>query len=183
MEDTTAVKEIRKILEKFQHGYIKRDLEKLDQFLTLFAQDSDIELIGIGAFERGGIEWFEGIDKVKEIIKSDWEYWGNVEIDVAGAKISTKGDVGWVTTTGTLEQTDTFDKALPHYLDQMKNILDGADKDADEKLIEASHFGVRRLRERLKGVGYKWPFVISAVLTKNETVWQFHTIHWSMPVD
>ena len=183
MEDTVVIKEIRNVLEQFQNGYKERDIEKLDEFVSLFVQNDEIELIGIGAFERGGIEWFEGVDKVREIVQSDWEYWGDVEIDVAGAKISTKGDVAWVTTAGALEQTDTFDKALPHYLDQMKKILEEEEKDADEKLMEASHFGVRRLRERLKGKGYKWPFVISAILMKEETQWQFHTIHWSMPVD
>ncbi|MEA3337959.1 MAG: nuclear transport factor 2 family protein [Chloroflexota bacterium] len=183
MEDTIAIKEIRSILQQFQNGYKERDIEKLDEFVSLFVQNDDIELIGIGASERGGDEWFEGVDKVREIIQSDWEYWGKVEIEVPGAKISTKGDVAWLTTVGTLEQTDTFDKALPQYLDQMKRIIEEENKDADEKLLEASHFGVRRLRERLKGVGYKWPFVISAVLTKEETQWRFHTIHWSMPVD
>ena len=122
-------------------------------------------------------------DKVKEIIQSDWEYWGDVQIDVTGAKINVNGDIAWLTTTGTLEQTVTFDKAMPIYLDQMKEILGAENRDSDEKLIEATHFGLRRLRERLKGVGHKWPFVISAILQKEGGKWRFHTIHWSMPVD
>ena len=154
-----------------------------NEFVSLFVQNDDIELIGIGATERSGYEWFEGVDQVREIIQSDWQYWGDVEIDVAGAKISSKGDVAWVTTTGTLEQTDTFDVAMPLYLDQMQKMLGNESMDADERLVEASHFGVRRLRERLKGGGYRWPFVISAVLMREESQWQFHTIHWSMPVD
>jgi len=140
-------------------------------------------LIGIGAFERGGVEWFEGLEKIKEIIQSDWEYWGAVEIDVEGAKISVNGDIAWLTTTGTLEQTDTFDKALPLYLNQIKEIIDNEENDPDEKLIEATHFGMRRLRERFKGVGHKWPFVISIVLQRESDQWRIHTIHWSMPVD
>jgi hypothetical protein len=102
---------------------------------------------------------------------------------VGGAKISVKGDAAWVTTTGTLEQTDTFDKAQPQYLDQMKMILEDTNLDADEKLLEASHFGVRRLREHLKGKGFRWPFVISAILVREKDHCRFHTIHWSMPVD
>ncbi len=183
MKDIVDTKEVRCILQQFQNGYEERDIEKLDEFMSLFVQNEDVELIGIGAFERGGREWFEGLDAIREIIQSDWEYWGNVVIDVKGAKISIKGDVAWVTTTGTVEQTDTFDKAMPQYLDQMKMILEAEDKDADEKLMEASHFGVRRLRERLKGKGYKWPFVISIILMRRKRQWRFHTIHWSMPVD
>ena len=154
-------------------------------FLALFVQSDDIELIGIGASKRGGQEWFEGIEQVRDIIKSDWEFWGDVALDVVGAKISVKGEVAWLTTSGTLEQTDTFDEVLPIYLEQMTEILKAEDKNADEskRLLEASHFGVRRLRERIKGVGYQWQFVISAILQKEANQWRFHTIHWSMPVD
>lgn len=183
MSNTNDTQEISTILQQFQNGYDERNLNKLDEFISLFTPSDDVELIGIGAFERGGVEWFEGIEKVREIIQSDWEYWGDVKIDVAGAKITLKGDVAWVTTTGTLEQTDTFDKALPFYLEQMQKFLEDEEKEADERLMEASHFGVRRLRERQKGKGYKWPFVISAVLVKEAAGWKFHTIHWSMPVD
>jgi hypothetical protein len=178
-----AIEQVRNILQRFQDGYTERDLDQLDDFLALFIQNDDVELIGIGAFERGGVEWFESLDKIREIIQSDWEYWGDVEIDVAGAKITVNGDTAWLTTTGTLEQTGTFDKALPVYLDQMKQIIEGEERNSDEKLVEATHFGMRRLRERLKGLGHRWPFVLSAVLQKEEGQWRFHTIHWSMPVD
>ncbi len=175
--------EVRNILQQFQDGYTERKLDALEDFMSLFVQSSDVELIGIGAAKRGGVEWFEGTDKIREIIESDWEYWGDVQIDMVGAKINVAGDTAWMTTTGTLEQTDTFDKAMPIYLEQMKKIIEDEKEDPDEKLLEATHFGLRRLRERLKGVGFKWPFVISAVLQKKEGQWRFHTIHWSMPVD
>lgn len=53
MENTIATKEIRNILQQFQNGYKERDIDKLDEFVSLFVQKDDIELIGIGAFERG----------------------------------------------------------------------------------------------------------------------------------
>ena len=174
---------VREVLQQFLDGYRVRDLSKLDVFMTLFDQGDDIELIGIGASERGGVEWFEGSEAIREIIQSDWTYWGSVELDVDGAKITNLGRVAWLTTTGTLEQTDTFDQALPQYLQQMGEILEDEKVDPDERLIEASHFGIRRLRERLKGSGYCWPFVFSAVLIKRDSNWKFHNIHWSMPVD
>jgi hypothetical protein len=178
-----AVDEVRSVLAAFQGGYAARDLTALDAFMALFDHDAGIELIGIGASRRGGPEWFEGYEAVREIIESDWRYWGQVHIDVAGAKITVLPRVAWLSTTGTLEQTETFDRALPLYLEQMKAILEDGEKDADEKLLEASHFGVRRLRERLKGQGHRWPFVLSAVLVRRKEGWRFHTVHWSMPVD
>jgi hypothetical protein len=183
MPPTSDNESVRDVLQQFQDGYRTRELSTLDDFMDLFDQGKDIELIGIGAFERGGVEWFEGIEAIREIIESDWTYWGAVELDVGGAKITSLDSVAWLTTTGTLEQTDTFNQALPFYLQQMQEILEDDDREPDEKLIEASHFGIRRLRERLKGSGYRWPFVFSAVLVQRDGEWKFHTIHWSMPVD
>ena len=178
-----AIDAVHSALARFQEGYESRDLSALDAFMDLFDADAGIELIGIGASQRGGSEWFEGHRAIREIIESDWQYWGQVHIDVAGAKITVLDRVAWLSTTGTLEQTETFDQALPLYLEQMVAILEDGEKDADDRLLEASHFGVRRLRERLKGPGHRWPFVLSAVLVRRDAGWRFHTIHWSMPVD
>lgn len=178
-----VIAEVRETLQSFQDGYIARDLSRLDEFMGLFEQGSETELIGIGASVRGGNEWFQGSKQIREIISSDWQYWGDVKIDVKGAKISILDQVAWLSTSGELVQTDTFDQALVFYLEQMKELLEKENLDLDERLVEATHFGMRRLRERQKGKGYGWPFVLSAVLVKRDAAWRFHTIHWSMPVD
>ena len=183
MQSGNAVAEIRNTLQRFQDGYIVRDPSSLDEFMGLFEQNSETELIGIGASVRGGNEWFQGSEQIREIIASDWQYWGDVRIDVEGAKISVLDRVAWLTTSGELVQTDTFDQALIFYLEQMKELIEKENLDLDERLLEATHFGMRRLRERQKGKGYGWPFVLSAVLVNREAAWRFHTIHWSMPVD
>ena len=175
--------QVLQVLQKFQLGYEKHDLSQIGSFMDLFYQSDEIELIGIGASVRGGNEWFQGVEAVRNIIEGDWEYWGNVLLDVEGAKISLYGDVAWLTTTGNIEQTSTHDQALKFYLEQMKDILVDDGSDEDTKLLEATHFGLRRLRERLKGKGYQWPFVFTAVLIYSQDDWRFHTIHWSMPVD
>lgn len=174
---------VRSALQKFQDGYIARDVTKLDDFMQLFVQDEGIEMIGIGASKRAENEWFEGLERIRYIVEGDWTYWGDVKLDVDGAKITVQGDAAWLSTTGTVTQTETFDKAIQLHLDDMKAILDKDELSADEKLIEATHYGMRRLRERSKGIGYSWPFTFTAVLTKDGQNWKFHTIHWAMPVD
>jgi hypothetical protein len=62
-------------------------------------------------------------------------------------------------------------------------MLENDEFDPDTQLMEATHFGVRRLRERSKGQGHAWPFTFVAVLIHSGSAWRFHTIHWSMPVD
>jgi hypothetical protein len=79
--------DVRAVLQKFQDSYTARDLTRLDEFMQLFVQDNSIEMIGIGAAKRADAEWFEGVERVREIIESDWKYWGDVQLDVDGAKI------------------------------------------------------------------------------------------------
>jgi len=175
--------EVRSALQKFQDGYTSRDIKKLDEFMQLFVQNDSIEMIGIGASKRAENEWFEGLDRVRYIIEGDWTYWGDVKLDVGGAKITVQGDVAWLSTTGTVTQTKAFDTAIQFHLDDMKAIFDKEELSADEKLIEATHYGMRRLRERSKGMGHSWPFTFTAVLIKDGNEWRFHTLHWAMPVE
>ena len=146
MENSTE--EVRAVLQRFQDGYLARDVTKLDEFMALFAPEEDIELIGIGAARRAANEWFIGQPAIRDIVEGDWTYWGNVRLDVPGAQIHVRGEVAWLSTTGAVIQTQAFDKALPQYLQQMKNILENDLFDPDTQLMEATHFGVRRLRER-----------------------------------
>jgi hypothetical protein len=180
-----AVPEIRQVLQRFQDGYTLRDIEQLDEFMKLFIPGSEVELIGIGAFARNQNEWFQGTERIREIIQSDWQYWGDVWLDVQEAKITVKGEVAWLSTVGSILQTDHLqtDEVTEFSLRQMKEMLDDETRPPRVRLVEVSHFGIRRWREREKPAGYPWPFVFTAVLVKQANEWRFHTIHWSMPVD
>ena len=67
-----SVAEVRNVLQRFQDGYTARDLTTVDEFMDLFVSSNDVELIGIGASIRGGNEWFQGSEKIREIVESDW---------------------------------------------------------------------------------------------------------------
>ena len=183
MTATKPRDQVRGILQSFQDGYTRRDLDQLDQFMKLFEPAPDVELIGIGASERGGEEWFVGIEAIREIIESDWRYWGDVILDVPGAEIWVHQDVAWLSTCGHLIQTPAADEALVFYLRQMADKLSEEAIDPPTRLMEATHYGMRRLWERHRGEGYRWPFVLTAVLVLSETGWRFRQVHFSMPVD
>jgi hypothetical protein len=174
---------VRSVLQKFQDGYIARDVGKLDEFMQLFVQNESIEMIGVGASKREANEWFEGLARIREIIESDWTYWGDVKFDVKDAKITVHGDTAWLSTTGTVTQTQAFDAAIEFHVNDMKAIFDREELSADQKLMEATHYGIRRLYERSKGLGHSWAFTFTATFIKDAEQWRFHTIHWSMPVD
>ena len=183
MSIQSEIQEVRSVLQNFQDGYITRDKSKLDEFMKLFAPTNAIELIGVGASERGGNEWFNGHASIRDIIDGDWTYWGAVDIDVDGTQVTVSGETAWFSATGTLTSGDEYEEAYPFYLEQMCDLLMDESKSLYDRLTDATHFGVRRLRDRMRGKGAKWPFVITAVLVKTDGKWGFHTIHWSFPAE
>lgn len=176
---------VRAVLREFQDGYIARDIHRLDQFMQLFLDDPSIELIGIGASKRGAAEWFQGPAAIREIIESDWTYWGNVMLDVPEASIHVTGDTAWCSMTGAVLQTDDLqrEEVVTGVLHQIQEILADQSRSPQERLIDADHFSHARVFERTKPFGYRWPFVFTAVLCRDAGAWKFHTIHWSMPVE
>lgn len=91
--------------------------------MRLFDPDEGIEMIGIGASERGGTEWFEGSARLREIVESDWKYWGDVRLDVDVARITVHWDAAWLSTRRTVTQTAAFDSAIQFHLENMKAIF------------------------------------------------------------
>jgi hypothetical protein len=179
------VSKIRQTLQRFQDGYTLRDVSRLDKFMEVFLPDDEVELIGIGASTRNQNEWFQGLVRIREIVESDWLYWGDVRLDVEHARITVQGEVAWLSTVGGILQTDFVhsDEVTGFALDSMKELLENQNLSPRERLMEVTHYGMRRLRERDKKAGYRWPFVFTAVLVKRGSQWFFHTIHWSMPVE
>jgi len=181
MKSVTVTDSVRATLVEFGRGYAARDLSRLDTFMELFAARDDIEMIGVGAAERSGYEWFEGPGAIRDVIESDWTYWGTVNIDTDHAKITCVGETAWVSMTGTLTVGAEYEKAYPDYLKQMQEMLADESRSLDDRLTDATHFGVCRLRDRMRGSGAQWPVVISAVLISTDKMWRFHTLHWSFP--
>ncbi|MGV8025660.1 MAG: nuclear transport factor 2 family protein [Anaerolineaceae bacterium] len=175
--------EVRAVLNALKDAYCERNLAKLDYAMDLFDEDEQIEMIGIGAYQRNGVEWFVGRDRIREIIASDWEYWGNIEMDVPGAQIHVHGEVAWVSMTATLNKSNAFEKALPQYHEQMGTILNKVGLDPKIAMANAAFYGIGRLRDSLKSEGEGWPIVISLVLIKRKQGWKFHTLHWSVPAE
>ena len=179
--DESKIESVRHALQSFQDGYAARDISRLDEFMQLFVQSDEIEMIGVGASKRGGPEWFQGIAAIREIVEGDWSYWGDVRMNVEGAKITAIGSSAWLSTDGVLISNQEYDKALPFYINTMEELLGKEELSLDARVAEATQFGVNRLRDRIYGIGHPWPFTFTAVLIFVQEAWRFHTIHWSFP--
>ena len=108
---------------------------------------------------------------------------GRGRYDVEGASITVSGETAWFSATGTLTSGDEYEDAFPFYLEQMRDLLMDQSRSLDDRLTDATHFGVRRLRDRMRGKGAEWPLVITVVLVKTDGSWGFHTLHWSFLVE
>lgn len=171
-----SVAEIRKVLQSFQDGYSKRDISVVDKFIDeLFADDKDALIIGTGSDE-----WCRGREGIRELIESDWKYWGDVLIDVEGAHISLLSDVSWLAANGTVSMKIDARECRKNHLEAIRNVLD-SDENTDEKLFEILRGASNTLFETEKGDNYIWPFRFTAVLVKKDKKWLFHQIQFSFP--
>lgn len=87
--------EILMQLHKFQDGYSKREVKQVEPFMhALYSKEN---ILVIGTMPR---EIFIGYDRATELVKSDWESWGDCRFAMDSANISSTGYVAWVSARG-----------------------------------------------------------------------------------
>ena len=92
-------------LRAFQDGYVRRDSNRLDQFIDrLFPKTSDVLVLGT---EGGNAEWVRGDTAVAQFIKTDWQEWGDVRLNVDDSLIWSCGDTAWVASLGSVRFPST----------------------------------------------------------------------------
>lgn len=165
-------------LERFQEGYARRDPARLDAFMALFVDDAELEVIGTGALTPGEDEWCLGPSAVRQLVASDWEGWGDLEIDTEGARIHILGDVAWVSTAGTVTDAETEEQSIADSLERVRWIL-GQEMAEEERLLEIVRESTGTLVELRRGTVYVWPIRFAAVLVKRGGRWRFHQMQFS----
>lgn len=86
-------------LRAFQSGYIKRDPNNLDSFMSrLFAKNDDVLILGTDAGE-----WVRGYPAAAEFIRADWQSWGDFRFAVDDSNIWSCGDVAWIASVGVVQ--------------------------------------------------------------------------------
>lgn len=175
------IEEVRALLQKFQDGYAERDPANVDEFMELFAPDEGLEVIGTDAIVPGEGEWCRGRQATRELVESDWEYWGDVAFDVEGAHISAKGDVAWLATTGTVTDTIPAEDCTTGYLDFVRGTLEEKDLNPQTKMLEIVHLGTDIAFGILQGETCVWPFRFTALAVRDEGRWRFSQMQFSFP--
>lgn len=176
----TDILSVRETLRQFQEGYTRRDPEQIEAFNRLFVPEDDLEVIGTAAVDPGDDEWRFGIKEASSMFCNDWEGWGDVELDVADARIHTLGDVAWLATNGTvtmeLDADETYRDTLAYIREDLAEENGGAPR---EQLIKILREGIGILSEAEQGSRYIWPLRFTAVLVRRGERWLFHQVQFS----
>jgi len=90
--------EIIGTLELFQDGYSARDPAHLEKFTNRLFSSSNTAIVGTMPQEI-----YIGIDRASELIRSDWQSWGDCRFDLGNLHVSSHGDVAWFVTVGFVE--------------------------------------------------------------------------------
>lgn len=177
---------VRKTLQAFQDGYVRRDKTLMDDFRELFIPEDELEVIGTGAIEPGGDEWCLGTDAACHLVENDWEGWGDVTLDVADARIHVLGDVAWLATTGVVSMDLDPLETYKDNLDYLKQVADDETLEPHMRLLEIVRGATNTLFEAQRGKLYAWPVRFTAVLVrrpgeKGVARWLFHQVQFSFP--
>jgi hypothetical protein len=87
--------EVLKQLHKFQDGYSKRDTSQVESFMQSLYSKENILILGTMPGEI-----FTGYKRATELVKTDWESWGDCRFAMDSANISSKGDAAWFSARG-----------------------------------------------------------------------------------
>lgn len=166
------------LLEQFQAGYSARDVRALDTFMELFTQD--VEVIGTNGSFPGVDEWFLDKDGARELVKGDWEDWGDVLLDIGKARIFSQEDCGWISIPATVTKR-IGEENYESYLAYAKDYIDQPGISARQKLHNILRGGTNTVFELNRGEKFVWPVRITAVVTKIDGVWKFAQMHFSFP--
>jgi len=86
------------MLQLFQDGYTKREIDYLDEYMDKLFSKENILILGTMPSE-----YLTDHSSAKSLIKSDWLYWGDVKLLINNSNISSYENVAWFSTIGYVE--------------------------------------------------------------------------------
>lgn len=91
-------KSIGEQLAYFEKGYLERNVENLETYCDRLISKENILILGTMPGEI-----FNGYEQASELIRTDWQYWGDVYFLMEQANISVQDSVVWISTVGHVE--------------------------------------------------------------------------------
>lgn len=170
--------EIRHLLQKFQDGYIHRDVTQADSFMELFTPDC--EVIGTNGVKPGMDEWYTDRASARELVVGDWDGWGDLRLDLESMSVHSRGDVGWVAAHATVTKMIGAEN-YASYLEFVKSFINDPKLSAEQKLLHILRGGTNTVYELRRGEKFVWALRFTAVVVREAGGWKFAQMNFSFP--
>ncbi len=172
--------QIKEVLRRFQEGYTNRNTQIAEAFVDeLYITEDSTYLLGTGTGEL-----FLGRDKIVELIRDDWSYWGDVNLNVDDFNLSMKEDLAWIAVQGTVKYSfEDTPARYDSYLNFIRQRLEDQEVSAEQKLTFLNWALMLTYHQREdKRREYYWPLCLTGVLKRIGDEWRFVQQHFSISV-
>ena len=144
----------------------------------MFVNVPEVSILGTGTEELA-----LGTDEVKDLVKGDWEYWGDVKLDFENAYISIFGESAQILAKGSVSYSfEDSESKYENYVKFVKANLDDRELMPKQKLTLINWALALAFHQRPSGKReYLWPLALSGVLVKECDKWKFTHIQFSIP--
>lgn len=179
-EYAEAKEQIKQKIEAFEAGYVSRDVDKLDEFMDeMFTKNGGCFVLGIGDEEV-----CLGINEVREMVKGDWEYWGQLGLDKESLLVTTDGTSAYFTLNGT--SIYSFQDSEERYERYLKSIASYFGENSDyrnmsyrARLAQINWQLCTLLSTRKEGLReYLWPLKLSGFMCKEGNTWRLKSMQF-----
>lgn len=173
--EAEMVDEVNDLLGRIQEGYTNRDVDNInDYYSKVFSTITNVSVVG-----TANDEWFIGMKEVKELLRNDWLYWGDLKLNMASLEIQllTKEVVSFFIRGNVekiLQENKFFDGIMAAVTDEVNNSTSGRTK-AIRALRHLSFF----LTELDKGSEVVAPIRLTGTLVREESEWRVAQLHFS----
>jgi len=119
--EKNTYQKILKLLSTLQEGYIKRDLEHVESIVDeIFSCGDELLILGTASSEV-----FTGREGAIELLRDDFEYWGDFKMDLSTLITGPSQGLVWFSVKGkvkyTFEHTDERDKGYINFIKDKLN--------------------------------------------------------------
>ncbi|MBI9032460.1 hypothetical protein JEZ13_10750 [bacterium] len=171
-------------IEYLQTAYQKRDLSKLDEFMDyLYGDNEKFSMIG-----TSDNEVYFTKENAKKLYAGDWQYWGDLVLNLEQAEIRITSDTGWIHVPGSVKYVfSTDDNVYKKFLGFIEEFYDGKSYDSSKpvqtKLTEINWLLAHLLHDRMKDKPrkYFWELRLFLIFQKVGNDWFLQHSQFSFP--
>lgn len=178
-KDDSEKKAIMRTLLKLQEAYKDRDINSVEALTEdIFMNTKDAFIFGTDEGEN-----FEGERAAKDLLESDFKYWGDFSLNAENSFISVNGNMAWVFSKAFQRDTDSSQHIYDSLGDLYHNYIITSDKSNEEKLLLMLWKTTKRLYDAEFGSIFNVPMKFTGVLIKKDNKWRILHMHFSDYID